>query len=114
MTTTWKINQLKRSPESGLVIKVTYSMVFELEQTVGEKTYKGSNRHVGSINLVGDPNDPNFIPFEQLTEQTIIGWVQSELGSTQINEITSKFQTIIQNQLNQKIAPEFLTGLPWE
>jgi hypothetical protein len=60
MTTTWNIVQLKRKPESGLVFEVTYIMNFEYETE--------TDRHVGNVELEGDPNSPNFTPYEALTK----------------------------------------------
>jgi hypothetical protein len=105
MTTNWKISNIKRLPLNGLVIEVTYIMNFELS---GKHT-----RHLGSVTLTGDPQDPNFIPYEDLTEQIVTGWVQDELGTQRIDEITSNAQTSIQAQIDRATNPEFLIGLPW-
>ena len=105
MTTTWKIAQLKRVPDTGLVTRVTYIMNFELE---GE-----TDRKVGSVTLTGDVNDPNFIPYENLTEEGVVAWVQAELGASEISTFETEFQTRLQERLNKKNNPESLTGLPW-
>lgn len=105
MTTTWKIADLRRKPDTGLVFEVTYIINFNLE---GE-----GDRHVGGIDLQGDANDPNFVPFEELTEEVVIGWVQSELGEAEIANITSNIQTRLQQRIDQKNNPEFLRGTPW-
>ena len=105
MTTNWKIANIKRIPSNGLVIEVTYIMNFVLS---GKQT-----RHVGSVTLTGDPQDPNFVPYENLTEQIVIGWVQDDLGTQRIDEITSDAQTSLQAQIDRENNPEFLTGLPW-
>ena len=105
MTTTWKIAQLKRVPDTGLVTQVTYIMNFELE---GE-----TDRKVGSVTLTGDANDPNFIPYENLTEEGVVAWVQAELGASEISTTETEFQTRLQERLDKKNNPESLTGLPW-
>ena len=105
MTTTWKIAQLKRVPDTGLVTQVTYIMNFKLESE--------TDRKVGSVTLTGDASDPNFIPYENLTEEGVVAWVQAELGASEISTIETEFQTRLQEKLDKKNNPESLTGLPW-
>jgi hypothetical protein len=105
MTTTWQIAQLKRTPDTELVNEVLYVMNFTHEQE--------SDRHVGVIRLTGDPTDPAFIPFEDLTEATVLQWVQDELGQEKIDEIEASALTRLQADHNKRTNPEFLTGFPW-
>ena len=106
MNTNWQIAQLKRIPATGLVIEVTYIMNFTLESV--------SDRKVGSITLSGNTSDPGFVPYEELTEQIVLGWVQNELGQQYISDVQSEMQTRLQEKLNKKNNPPFLTGKPWE
>lgn len=105
MTTTWKIAQLKRIPDTGLVTYVTYIMNFELEGEI--------DRLVGSITLTGDINDPDFIPFENLTEEDVIAWVQADLGAVEISTIEADYQAQLEERILNKQNPEFLEGTPW-
>jgi hypothetical protein len=105
METTTKIANLKRKPTTGLVFEVTYVMNFELE---GE-----TDRKVGTIEFVGNVNDPNFVPFEDLTEEIVLGWVTATLGDVEIAQIKTEFETRLQERIDKKANPEFLTGTPW-
>jgi len=105
MTTTWKIAQLKRIPDTGLVTYVTYIMNFELEGEI--------DRLVGSITLTGDVNDPDFIPFENLTEEDVIAWVQADLGAVEISTIEADYQAQLEERILNNQNPEFLEGTPW-
>jgi hypothetical protein len=105
MKTTTKIANLKRKPTTGLVFEVTYIMNFELE---GE-----TDRKIGTVEFEGDINDPNFVPFEDLTEETVLGWVTSTLGEEQISAIETEFEVRLQGRIDKKASPEFLTGKPW-
>jgi hypothetical protein len=105
METNWKIVNLKRDPNNGLVFEVTYIMNFKLQEE--------SDRKVGMITLEGDPADKDFVPFEQLTEEIIIDWVKTVLGEEEINKIKSEHETRIQERIDRKNNPEFLQGLPW-
>jgi hypothetical protein len=105
MTTTWKIAQLKRKPTTGLVFEVTYIMNFKLQNE--------TDRKVGMIEFVGDVNDPNFIPFEDLTEEIVLGWVTTTLGEEEISATETEFEARLQERIDKKTNPEFLTGTPW-
>ena len=105
MNTTTKIADLKRKPTTGLVFEVTYVMNFELE---GE-----TDRKVGTVEFEGNVNDPNFVPFEDLTEEIVLGWVTATLGEEQISTIETEFETRLQEIIDKKLNPEFLTGTPW-
>ncbi len=105
METNWKIVNLKRDPNNGLVFEVTYIMNFKLQEE--------SDRKVGMITLEGDPNDKDFVPFEQLTEEIIIDWVKDVLGEEEINKTKSEHETRMQERIDRKTNPEFLQGLPW-
>ena len=105
MKTTTKIANLKRKPITGLVFEVTYIMNFEL----GNET----DRKVGMVEFEGNVNDPNFIPYEDLTETTVLGWVTSTLGEVEITKIKTEFEAKLQERISRKSNPEFLTGKPW-
>ena len=105
MKTTTKIANLKRKPTTGLVFEVTYIMNFELENE--------TDRKVGMIEFEGDETDPNFVPFKDLTETIVLGWVTETLGETEITKIKNEFESRLQGRIDKKANPEFLTGTPW-
>jgi hypothetical protein len=105
MTTTWQIANLKRTPDTELVFEVTYIMNFAHEQE--------SDRHVGMVTLTGNASDPSFIPFGDLTEATIVQWVQDELGAEKIAEIEASALARLQTAHDKKVNPEYLMGTPW-
>lgn len=105
MTKTFKILQLKRKPSTGLVLEITFSINFELDGM--------TSRKVDSINLDGDENSPNFIPFESLTEQIVIDWLISSLGSDKIEQIEQQELIYLQQEIEQRLNPPFLFGKPW-
>ena len=105
MNKTFKIANMKRTPDAGVVVKVVYIMEFE---------YNGiSDRHVGSIELAGDASAPDFIPFEDLTEEIVIDWVKAELGEAKLAEIDNEFQNRLEAKYQAKQNPEFISGKPW-
>ena len=105
MTTTWKIYNLERQIANGLVVKVLYGCVV----TSGDIL----NRVTGNLELTGDISDPGFIPFENLTEATVIGWVQTELGAEEVTNIETNLQVSVQATLDAEAAKTTEDGLPW-
>jgi hypothetical protein len=53
-----------------------------------------------------------FIPYNQLTEAIVLGWVQSNLGETGISNFEANIQAQIDAQINPPVAPQN-TPLPW-
>ena len=53
-----------------------------------------------------DPSDPNFVPFDDLTEEVVIGWVQDKMGE----EIESN----LNNQMDALKNPTSASGVPWQ
>lgn len=54
------------------------------------------------------PSDPDFIPFDQLTEEETIHWVQEQLGPFRIDQIDKGLQQTIDQQKVQTAQ-----GVPW-
>jgi len=105
MNKTFKIANMKRTPDEGVVVNVVYIIEFE---------YNGiSDRHVGSVELVGDASAPDFIPFEDLTEEIVIDWIKAELGEAKLAEIDNEFQNRLEAKYQAKQNPEFISGKPW-
>ena len=105
MTTNWNIVNLKRNPSTGLVFEVIYSISFELENEK-ETIFK-------ILNLEGDETDSNFIPFENLTLEIVLDWVQSTLGEEKITDIINTQRISLERKIQDKLTPKSLSGVPW-
>ena len=101
MTTDWKIEQLERELSDGGVITAHYR-VFATE---GDETVSA----YGSQALVPDPASPDFVPFEQLTEELVVGWVQEALTDVKVAQIEGQLAQV----LDQKLHPTTAAGMPW-
>ena len=101
MKSTLEIISLIRNPQTGVVIKV-----------YGKQVIKNQHNLDCTVVVDLDPIDPNnqkFIFYEQLTEEIVLEWVKTKLGNQlQIND------EYLQSQLNKKLNPEFISGLPWQ
>jgi hypothetical protein len=53
-----------------------------------------------------------FIPYADLTNDIVIGWIQEELGVNGVNSIEACIQGQIDSQINPPVVPQN-TPLPW-
>ena len=53
-----------------------------------------------------------FIPYEDLTNDIVIGWIKSGLGVDGVSNIEACIQGQIDSQINPPVTPEN-TPLPW-
>jgi hypothetical protein len=104
MTTNWNIAGMKRLTENGLVVEVTY--IFKAEQD------NVLDRKVGSLNFTGNTNDPDFVAYEDLTEEIVLDWVYTALGS-QKTQIETEVTTNVTNRLEQIQNNPYGNGVPW-
>jgi hypothetical protein len=101
MTITWKIDQMDRQTSDGLVTTVHWRA--NASETVGEVTYTATS--YGSVGLTaGDA----MIPFADLTEEVVIGWVKDQLGE----ETVATTESGLTAQVAAQKAPVSASGLP--
>ena len=58
-----------------------------------------------------DSTKPNYIPFDQLTEAEVVGWVQASLTPEGVAAAEKNIDTQIENQINPPIVQ---LPLPWQ
>ena len=91
---TWKINQLQRYSESGAVCKVTYEVAYvQNNATLSGESFE--------MELTGDVT----IPFADLTEATVIGWVKTALGTDEVEAKEAAVVALVCSGLEE--------GVPW-
>ena len=56
--------------------------------------------------------EPQFIPYDQLTEDIVIGWVQTGLGPIGVSNFEANVQGQIDSINNPPVSPQN-TPLPW-
>ena len=50
-----------------------------------------------------------LVPFADLTEATVVGWIKDKLGADKVANIEAQLQA----QLDEQTAPTKATGVPW-
>jgi hypothetical protein len=93
---TWHIAQLERETADGYVFTAHYTV------DANDGTYKAGA--YGSIGFERPEDD--MIPFADLTEEIVIGWVKERLDVEQI-------EAALQSQLDEQRHPSKASGLPW-
>ena len=100
-TTTWKVANLERHTADGIVYTVHYTV------NASDGTYNAGA--YGSIGLEAPGEGDSYVAFSDLTEEIVIGWVQSALTAEKVAEV----EAALQAQLDEQHAPTKASGLPW-
>jgi hypothetical protein len=67
---------------------------------------------IGGNTMFDSNQSSTFIPYDQLTEALVIGWVQTALGENGITNYEANVQGQINSILNPPVSP-MNTPLPW-
>lgn len=106
MTTfTWIVNTLWTETiagEQNYVVNAAYDV------TGVDGTYTASLSNSAKFNTA---SVSPFIPYDQLTNDIVVAWIQQELGVNGVNSIEACIQGQIDSQINPPVTPE-VTPLP--
>lgn len=95
MNVTWSIDNLDRQTSDGLVTTAHW----RVNAVDGEHS-------ADAYGSVGFQRGEDFTPFEQLTQEQVIGWVKLQLD---VEQIEAALAQIIADQKN----PTKVSGTPW-
>jgi len=96
---TWAIANLERETADGYVFTAHYTVA------ANDGTYSSS-----AYGSIGFQRPENLIPFADLTEEIVIGWVKEALGG---DEKVTEIETALQAQIDEQRAPSKAAGVPW-
>src|SRR6056300_1858769 len=101
MSTTfeWHIANLERETADGFVFTAHYTIA------ANDDAYSSS-----AYGSIGFQRPDNLIPFADLTEETVIGWVQEALGA---DEKVAEIEAALQGQIDEQRSPSKAAGVPW-
>ena len=98
MTTfNWQIPQMNRLTSDGFVVTVHY-IVNAIDDTYSASTY-------GTVGYTQEPGE-TYIPYADLTEATVVGWVKESLGQATV-------EASLQSQIDAQKHPVQAAGVPW-
>jgi hypothetical protein len=96
MEYTWTIAQMERKTSDGFVVTVHYRV------TAVDGEYTAST--YGTVGYTQESE--TFIPFADLTEATVVGWVKDSLGEETVQEALA-------SQIEAQKFPTQISGMPW-
>ena len=107
MEYSWDIQTLNRDLSGNVVINVRWDCT---------ATYNSASVHEdGGVDIPYlDPTASGFIPYDDLTQSTVWGWLNSDAVSGSFT--TASIQTSLSSSVNLKLnppAPTTAEGLPW-
>ena len=99
--TVWKVSNMERKLDAiGTVFTVHYTV-----------THFRDGEQAGAYGSIGleAPESGTGIPYAELTEETVVGWVKAHFGNEKIAEI----EAALDAQISEKLAPSKSSGVPW-
>jgi hypothetical protein len=97
---TWAIANLERETDDGYVFTGHYTI------NAADGTY--TSGAYGSLGF--ERPEGEMIPFADLTEEMVIGWVKDKFGPEKVAEI----EAALQSQLDEQRHPTKASGMPWQ
>jgi hypothetical protein len=94
---TWSIVDMDRLTSDNFVVTVHYNV------SATDGTYNSSV--YGTVGYQEQPGE-TYVPYDQLTEAQVVGWVQTSLGKDTV-------EASLQNQIAAQINPVQQSGTPW-
>lgn len=98
-TFTWAIANLERETSDGFVFIGHYTV------SAADEAYTA-----GAYGSIGFERPDTLIPFDDLTEEIVVGWVKDKLGEEQVEKVESA----LQSQIDEKRSPTKASGVPWQ
>ena len=98
-TFTWAVANLERETADGYVFVCHYTIA------ANDGTYSSS-----AYGSVGFKRPDNLVPYSELDEPTVIGWVKEALGG---DEKVQEIEAALQAQIDEQRHPSKAAGVPW-
>jgi hypothetical protein len=109
---TWTVTEMEAYTNVGELADVVFSVSWAMTgEWLAEDSSLYSATAIG-ITAVPQPANPDgsFTPYADLTEEEVLGWVQTVLGP----DIISRYEQNLADQIAQQAGPTIITPpLPW-
>lgn len=102
ITYTWRISEIECAPTQGDLSNVATTVHWRLDGTDGNH-YSG----VYGATALESPSAENFTAFESLTEEQVLSWLESALGSN-----VAALKEKIENEINALANPRVISKTP--
>jgi hypothetical protein len=107
VTYTWKVTAIKTATVEELddfVIHVRWNKI-GTDELGNQGTFAGATPLTTTVDSEGQ-----FIPFDQLTESVVLGWIQAIVVGSYEEHVNGQ----IERQINEKINKVAEPALPWD
>ena len=112
ITNTWSVTNMQHTDADGGVFLVYWSMVAASDGTPSYTASEG-----GKLRTTPDASAPDFIPYADLTEADVLGWVYNSLitGDETAAEAKARVEADRTAKVQKQIdaAATTATGMPW-
>ena len=112
ITTTWSVDNMTHKDSDGGVFLVYWSLVAQSDGTPSYSAAEG-----GKLRCTYDASSSDFIPYTDLTEATVLGWVYNSLikGDETADEAKARIEADrtakVQGQIDRAASDS--SGVPW-
>ena len=111
VTTTWSVNDMQRNDSDGGVTLIYWSLAANNDSGDESASYGGKLR------LTYDASSLDFIAYDKLTKDDVLGWVYDSLkeGDETANEAKARVESERTAKVNAQITKNADTsnGVPW-
>ena len=112
ITTTWSVNDMTHKDSDGGVFLVYWSLTAQSDGTPSYSAQGG-----GKLHCTADPSAAGYIPYADLTEADVLGWVYNSLividetaAEAKANKEAERIAKV-QGQIDRAAADS--SGVPW-
>ena len=102
-TMNWSISTLERELSDGGVIVAHWRCA--ATEASGEESFSASS--YGTAGFTPDASSPDFVPYDQLTEEQVLGWVWNDGVDKDATEAA------LQAKIDAQMNPTTADGVPW-
>jgi hypothetical protein len=98
----WSIANLERATEDNFVFTAHWTV--NAIDSEGDESFSA-----GAYGSLGLERPENLIPYEDLTEEIVVGWVKEKMGE----EAVESTENALLAQVAEQKAPTKASGKPW-
>ena len=120
ITNTWSISDMQRTDADGAVFLIYWSMIAANvtgQDSEGNDITDYTASEGGKLRTTPDASAPDFIPYADLTEADVLGWVYNSLitGDETAAEAKARVEADRTAKVQKQIdaAATTATGMPW-
>lgn len=107
MATTWTISTLERELSDGGVIVAHWRATDSETVGTGDEAVTYSASNYGTCGFTYDASSPDFTPYDQLTQDQVLGWCWNDGVDKDATEAS------LAANINDQKNPTTADGVPW-